>query len=493
MLRDWTLHLKVTIERDARTAVYLQIANALISEIQRGRLPTGSVLPGSRELADVLEVNRKTIVNAYEELIAQGWLMANGTKGTFVSVDLPTRPTAAEWAPLSSKRRPSGRQFPHLITAPDIPAFSPHTALISLDDGIPDTRLFPAASFARAYRTALMDAGRRGRLSYGDPRGSFRLREAISKMLNLERGLATTQDNICLTRGSQMAIYLTARIMIKRGDAMIVEDLTYPPAREAFLSAGAEIVRLRLDQNGADMDHLEEVCRHHRVRAIYLTPHHQFPTTLALRPDRRMRLLSLARRFGFAVIEDDYDHEFHFQHQPALPLASVDPSNVLYIGSMSKLLAPSLRLGYLAGPEALVERAAAEIMLLDRQGDQATEHAAAELIDAGEVRRHARRALGIYADRRDRLSTMLAAELGGSIRFRVPDGGLAFWLTFQDEGQLDQLEERAQALGLQFLPSRIFSGLTDGPRGIRMGFAALDEIEMREAVHRLRAALDASN
>jgi GntR family transcriptional regulator/MocR family aminotransferase len=152
-----------------------------------------------------------------------------------------------------------------------------------------------------------------------------------------------------------------------------------------------------------------------------------------------------------------------------------------------------LRLGYLAGPEALVERAAAEIMLLDRQGDQATEHAAAELIDAGEVRRHARRALGIYADRRGRLSTMLAAELGGSIRFRVPDGGLAFWLTFQDEGQLDQLEERAQALGLQFLPSRIFSGLTDGPRGIRMGFAALDEIEMREAVHRLRAALDASN
>lgn len=491
MLRGWTFHLKVKIDREAQTAVYLQIANALISEIQRGRLPAGTVLPGSRELARALEVNRKTIVNAYDELTAQGWLETSGTKGTFVASDLSALPDIPEDRTLTLRgHEPDPQHFRYLITAPEIPMVFHRGGLISLDDGVPDTRLFPADSFARAYRSALTEAARRGRLGYGDPRGSIRLREAMSNMLNVERGLATTPDNICLTRGSQMAIYITARILAKRGDAIVVEELTYPPAREAFRAAGAEILRLRLDEHGPDMDHLEHLCRHHRVRAIYLTPHHQFPTTLSLRPDRRLRLLTLASQFGFAVVEDDYDHEFHFQHQPSLPLASVDPGNVLYIGSMSKLLTPSLRLGYLAAPKEVVDRAAKEILLLDRQGDQATERAAAELIDTGEVRRHARKALGVYAERRHRLAAMLAAKFDGEIEFRVPDGGLAFWLKFSNPRRLDALENRSRDLGLQFLPSRSFSGTEDGPRGIRFGFAALDEIEMREALNRLRIALD---
>jgi GntR family transcriptional regulator / MocR family aminotransferase len=492
MLRGWTFHLKVTLDRQSQTAVYHQIAQALISEIQRGRLPSGSHLPGTRQLARALQVNRKTIINAYDELVAQGWLETSKAKGTLVACDLSSS------IDVQKGRPPATRSYDlewdrslYSFAAREAHVIDRRRGSIALDDGVPDTRLFPAESFARAYRSKLTEDGRRGRLTYGDPRGSLRLREAISSMLNVERGLATTSDNICLTRGSQMAIYVTARMLTKRGDAIIVEQLTYPPAREAFRLAGAEILQVRLDEHGPDMDHLEHLCRYHRVRAIYLTPLHQFPTTLSLRQDRRSRLLALATRFGFAIVEDDYDHEFHFERQTLLPLASVDPGNVLYIGSMSKLLAPSLRIGYLVAPETVVERAAKEILLLDRQGDHVIELAAAELINTGVVRRHARKALNIYAKRRLHLAAMLAEDFDDVIQFRVPDGGLAFWLEFPDTGRLDALESRKYEQGLQFLPSRSFSGTKDGPRGIRMGFASLNESEMREALVRVRLALDA--
>ncbi|MGI3899291.1 MAG: PLP-dependent aminotransferase family protein [Janthinobacterium lividum] len=489
-LREWKLNLRLDIKRGAHTAVYMQIAHAFITEIRRGRLIPGSVLPGSREMAEELGVNRKTIINVYEELVAQGWLSSAGSRGTFVSSTLPVSASKPITRRLASEGlRAEGPQFTRMTQAHTLPVVYPRTGILCLDDGTPDTRIFPAEHFARAYRSAMLVAARGGKLTYGDPRGSPILRLAVAKMLNVDRGLAATPDKICVTRGSQMAIFITARSMIRPGDAVAVEELTYPPAREAFRAAGANIVQIKMDEDGIDMRELELACRREPVRMIYTTPHHHFPTTRLLRPDRRMRLLALAEQFGFFVVEDDYDHEFHFQHQPLLPLASVDPSKVIYIGSMSKLLCPSLRIGYISAPERVIERVAREVVLIDRQGDQVTENAAAELIEAGEVRRHARKAVGIYAQRREKLAVLLRTQIGDVIDFRLPDGGLAFWLTFNDLEDLDRLEERAKEVALTFLPSRCFSGRDDGPRGIRIGFAGLNDAEMHEAVRRLKAAL----
>lgn len=490
VLREWRLNLKLNLKRRPGGApVYVQIAHGLVAEIRRGRLIAGEVLPGSREMAEELGVNRKTVVVAYDELVAQGWLTSRGTKGTFVSAKLPEpkgRPTRSGLD--GPRSRGEGPQFSRLAPPMDIPVLFPRPGLLSLDDGTPDTRLFPAESFARAYRSAMTIGGKVGKLGYGDPRGSPNLRGAISRMLNVDRGLATTPDRVCLTRGSQMAIYLVSRIMIRNGDGVVVDDLTYPPAREAFRAAGANILRVHVDDDGTDMDSLEKTCRRHRVRLVYLTPHHHFPTTVLLNPDRRLRLLGLASQFGFTIVEDDYDHEFHFQHQPLLPLASFDPL-VLYIGSMSKLLSPSLRLGYISAPEKFIERAAQEICLIDRQGDPVTEDAVAELVESGEVRRHANRVLKIYAARREKLAVMLRAELGDAVDFRLPDGGLAFWLTFAISSHLDRLEQNAPKHGLQFLPSRSFAAKEDGPRGIRVGFAGLDDAGIRDAVRRMKAAI----
>ncbi|HEX3973341.1 MAG TPA: PLP-dependent aminotransferase family protein, partial [Stellaceae bacterium] len=298
--------------------MYLQIAHALIVEIRRGRLTPGSALPGTRELAESLDVNRKTIVQAYDELTAQGWVATDRTRGTFVSSELPQigEGNNGKTQTAASRRMPEKPDFRLAGTAPALPLLLPDANLLTFDDGAPDTREVPVAALARAYRSALTRAARRNRLGYGDPRGSLELREAVSTMLNVDRGLSTTPDNICLTRGSQMAIFLTARILAGAKDTVVVEELSYPPARESFRAAGAEIVAIGLDAQGMKLEQLEEICRKKRVRAVYVTPHHQFPTTVLMKPDRRLRLLALAEQFGFAIVEDDYDHEFHFVHQP---------------------------------------------------------------------------------------------------------------------------------------------------------------------------------
>ena len=482
--------MQIRLDRSSPRAVYLQIAHALIEEIRRGRLPAGSVLPGTRELAAENGTNRKTVIKAYEELVSQGWLISKGTKGTFVSPTLPDLPLdPVEHPPAAGRSLLEGPQFKSLPASHALTALFNQPGVICLDDGVPDTRLFPAETFARSYRSGLSIAARRGRLAYGDPRGTHSLRAAISRMLNVNRGLATTPDHICLTRGSQMAIYLTTRVLLKPGDTVVMEDLSYPPARAAFRSAGARVVSVRLDENGLDVQHLEHICRRQRVRLIYVTPHHQFPTTVLLPTDRRMRLMALSEQFGFAIVEDDYDYEFHFVQKPLLPLASADPTKVLYIGSMSKLLAPSLRLGYVAAPPRVVDRLAAEILLLDRQGDQATEYAVSELIDSGELGRHARKSLRVYAERRKSAALRLREALGDQVGFRLPDGGLALWLTFTDDALLDRLESKAAANGIRMLPSRDFSGRPDGPRGLRLGFASLDAAELAEVLQRMRASM----
>jgi GntR family transcriptional regulator / MocR family aminotransferase len=489
MLRPW--NFKIAVRRGGRTAVYLQIAHALIEEIRRGRLAPGSALPGTRELAESLEINRKTVVQAYEELSAQGWLETDRTRGTFVSSELPV--VAENGGPRPPRGRMPDRPDYRLIgTAPNIPALLPEKNLLTFDDGAPDTRRIPIAALGRAYRSALAQAAQRNRLGYGDPRGVRVLREAVSTMLNVDRGLGTTPDNICLTRGSQMAIYLATRLLVGPRDCVAMEELSYPPAREAFRATGAEVLAIGLDDSGMRIDQLEDTCRKKRVRAVYVTPHHQFPTTVLLKPDRRLRLLALAEQFGFAIVEDDYDHDFHFAHQPMLPLASFDPwGKVVYIGSMSKMLSPSLRLGYIAAPKSFIDRAAAEIMMIDRQGDPATELAVAELIADGEIHRHTRKAMRLYAERRLLMERLLIDRFGDRITFALPDGGLAIWVKFTDKIDMDALMWAARAKGVNLLPGGAFAISSRSIRAIRLGFASMNAAELDTATRGLRQALDA--
>ncbi len=487
MLRPWRFSLSEGVAPRSQTPLYLQVVHALIQDIRRGRLLPGTILPSTRAMADALGVNRKTVVLAYDDLAAQGWLETSGTRGTFVSNRLPepvsvTAPGAG--ADLSRSPDFSFR------AAPEPQIVYQEGSFVTFDDGVPDHRLLQTSVLASAYRTAFQRAARIGGMTYGDPMGSKELRQLIAEMLTTHRGIVTTPDNICITRGSQMAIFLASRILLAPGDAVLVEGLSYAPARDAFAAAGAEVIGVRIDKDGIDVEEVEEWCLRRRVRAVYVTPHHQFPTTVSLKADRRSRLLDLAGRFGFAILEDDYDHEFHYESQPLLPMASYAPHRTIYIGSTSKLLLPALRVGYAAAPKEVARSIANESAVVDRQGNTLTELAVADLIKSGELRRHARKALQIYRRRRDSFAASLRTSFGDAIAFEEPDGGLAFWVQFRDSAVLDKIEENAASHGVKFLPSRCFATPPCEGRGLRLGFGSLKEAEAQEAIRQLRALAD---
>lgn len=485
MLRPWKVNLSESIDPAQGVPIYLQIIQALIRDIESGRLPSGTFLPSSRDLATRLGVNRKTVVLAFEDLIAQGWLESAGTRGTMVSTLLPG---ASSRASTPDAAEPPAHANYLFADAPPRPLAIPEGDGLKLDEGTPDGRLLPAALMTRAYRSAIQRASRDNRLHYRDPRGSALLREAIAAMLRSERGLNVHAHNICITRGSQNAIFLAAQILLQPGDAVAVEQLTYEPAIAAFRACAADIVPVRLDQEGIDVADLERICRSRSIRAVFLTPHHQFPTTVALRPERRLRVLDLARRYDFAIIEDDYDHEFHFESQPLLPMAAYAPEQVIYAGSLSKLLLPALRIGYIAAPEEVIDAIAHRVSLIDGMGNILTEDAAAELIDSGELRRHARKALRVYAGRREAFATAVDAELGDMVDYDMPHGGLAFWLRFRREADLRRLEQHAPAAGLRFASSRSYATGDEVDSGLRLGFASLTPVEAQRALRMIRGA-----
>ncbi|MFV0624412.1 PLP-dependent aminotransferase family protein [Sphingomonas sp. ac-8] len=482
MLRRLPLRLGQNIDTSRGTPAYMQIIAAIIRDIESGRLAPGTYLPSSRELAADIGVNRKTVVLAYDELIAQGWLTSAGTRGTLVSpvYPEPKRPPA--------RTTVSDRTEYRVLPPPERPlALAPGSGL-KLDEGAPDGRLFPATALATAYRDAVRATATANAFSYRDPLGLPELREAVAEMLRRQRGLNVTSDNVCITRGSQNGIFLTAQALLRPGDHVLVESLTYEPAVAAFTMLGATVHTVPLDSEGIDVAAVEALCRRHRIRALFLTPHHQFPTTVTLRPMRRLRLLDLARQFGFAILEDDYDHEFHFASQPLLPMAAYAPEHVVYISSLSKLLLPTLRIGYVVAPPSLLRSLAHGISLTDGMGNVVTEKAAADLIANGELRRHSRKVRRIYAERRLHFAQQLRDGLGSKVRFDMPNGGLAFWLRFPGRS-LDAIEARARERDLRFAASRSFMASEDAESGLRIGFASLDAAEAEKAILALSEAV----
>lgn len=466
------------------SAMFVRVAAEIVASIRRGSLQPGDRVPSTRALAAQLRVNRNTVVAAYDELIAQGYLTTRGAAGTVVSRELPER--AVRRVPVAPEGIPARPGFEMRAVEPPFAPFGDADTVYHLSGGVPDTRLVATATLARAYRRALGSRNGRSGLDYGSPHGSLRLRVAIAAMMRESRGIPATAENILIVRGSQMALDLSTRLLVRPGETVAVEELGYRPAWRAFEEAGARIAPIALDAQGLVVDELAGV----RPRCVYATPHHQYPTTVLLSQARRAALLERARRERFAVLEDDYDHEFHFEGRPVAPLAASDPhGSVIYLGTLSKILAPGLRLGFVAAPAKVIENLARLRSTVDRQGDQILEQAVAEMIEEGELQRHARKMRRAYAARRGALEHALRTHLGGVLAFELPAGGITLWARVARDVSLEAWLERARARGVAVTAARHFA--VDGkPRPfIRLAYARYDERELADAVRRLRDAL----
>jgi GntR family transcriptional regulator / MocR family aminotransferase len=489
--RSWSP--PVPLDPASATPLFLQLARAIADEVLRGRLRPGDPLPGSRTLADQLSVHRSTVVAAYAELAAQGWTRARPGGATTVaetSPDIQPRPFSSRARP--RRGIPSQPGFPlpppRLDARPDEIPSRPGT--LELWGGVPDLRLLSTAPLGRALRRAARLHGRTLLAYAAESNGHPALRQALATMLSATRGLAAGPEDLLVTHGSQMALDLVARTLLGAGDVVAVEAIGYRPAWGAFQRTGARLAPIPVDAEGLRVSALERVAGGGRLRAVYVTPHHQYPTTAVLSPRRRLALLELARRHRFAIVEDDYDHEFHYDGRPVLPLASADrDGQVIYIGTLAKILAPGLRIGFLVAPAELLRRLADERFCTDRQGNLLVEAAAAELLEDGEVARHTRRTRRIYHARRDALVASLRRHLGDSVSFSVPAGGMALWVRAARGIDVEAWRRRALEQEVMFQTGGAFTFDGSALPFVRLGFALCDERELDLAARRMARAL----
>ncbi|MDF2831661.1 PLP-dependent aminotransferase family protein [Chryseobacterium indoltheticum] len=470
----------ILINRSSEISIYMQISNQLINAIQRGFLPFGIKLPGTRALSIILNVHRNTIVAAYEELFAQGWVESLPNKGTFVigkNQEKPFQIKDFEKNNLEHYPKSTGFSFKtsNILDNP----FEYSNCEYIFNDGVPDIRLTQIDHHSRIYSSILKRKAHK--IGQYNQDGSEFFKKNLSQFLNLSRGLPISKNNLLITRSTEMSIYIVSEILLSEGDIVLVGKLSYFSVNMIFQKAGVKIQPISIDDEGINVEEVREACKKQKIRMLYLTPHHHYPTTVTLSAKRRLELLNLANEYGFIILEDDYDYDFHYDKSPILPLASADTNGmVIYIGSFGKSLVPGFRTGFIVAPENLMIEMRKYLGIIDRQGDVLMEHVLGEMIAEGEINRYLKKSLKIYQERRDYFVSLSEQNLGEYIDFQKPSGGLAVWMKWKIPVNLMQLSRNCAQNNL-FIPKTLLyqnKNLT----AMRLGFGNLNLYEMDKSI-----------
>src|SRR5690606_28211919 len=352
---------------------------------------------------------------------------------------------------------------------------------IIIDDGHPDVRLSPIDDLLKTYRSLTSKKYAIKNANIGTTQGTLKLREELVNYLSVTRGLNISVDNILITHGAQMSIYLSAQLLLGHSSKIIVGKPNYPVANKTFEETEAKIIEVNVDDKGIDTDVIERICKKEKINAVYVIPHHHYPTTVTLSVERRMKLLELSKEFSFAIIEDDYDYDYHYTSSPYLPLASANHNgNVVYIGSFSKILDPSLRMGFMIAPKNFIAQCTALRKIIDVGGDGYMQNALAALIKGGELKRHLKKAKKYYHQRRDLLDKLLKEQLGDYVYYALPTGGMAIWVKLRPAFPICQLISNTKLHIIR---------IDKEQNAFRFGFASLNETELEETVAFLKVAL----
>ncbi len=475
-----------------RTTASARIAAELRAQIAAGVLAPGAALPATRALAAERGLSRATVTTAYEQLQAEGYLDARQGARTRVAAGLAAM--AAPAAP-EARARPSVplSGFAHRLAALEAPqGRQPGRLMADFRFGDLAPADFPLLAWKRALAAAL--DRRASWLGYGAPEGSAALRAALAAYLWRARGLRCAPGQIVVVNGSQQGLDLCARIALDPGAGAVVEDPGYAMARQVFRAAGARLLPVPVDHDGLRVAALPR----DGARLAHVTPSHQFPLGGVMPAARRGALLAWARATGALVIEDDHDSEYRFDIAPIPPLAALEPAaNVIYLGTVSKTLAPSLRLGYLVLAPGLVAVFAAAKRLADRHAPSLEQEALAELIASGAYERHLRRMRRRNAERRAALLGALTARLGDRVAVTGADAGLHLVAWFRDIPRAGEamLAEAARGTGVGLYPiSPLYDpdGGAERPdcAGMVMGFGGLEPGAIAEGIRRLAGVLD---
>jgi len=476
-----TFHVSLVGRKDLCGEIYRQVRSAILDR----RLRPGDRLPPSRELARELVVARGTVTVAYERLAVEGFVEVRQGAGTFVSElaaqagrDKPTQRSSGVLQP---------RQIWESIVLPTVfdkpPQFDFRT-------GLCDASLFPDREWrqavTRALRSSTTTAG-----AYEHPAGHRDLRTAIVRHIGISRSVKASADDVIVTNGTQQAFDLLARVLLAPGDGIAVESPGYAPPKQLFKTLGIRMLGVPVDREGLVVDALP--CD---VRAVYVTPSHQYPLSVTLTLARRRALLAWAEQNNAAIIEDDYDSEFRFGERPLEPLQTLDTKGrVVYVGSFSKTMLPTLRLGFLVTPPSLRAALHKAKYVSDLHSSILAQAALARFIDDGAFARHVRRATAIYRQRHEMIADVISRDFTDHLELIPSTTGLhvSALARTMSAHQTASVTRRAAERGVavQVLSSQVLSPLAVSPLpGIMLGYGAIPTVRIEEGLRLLRACFD---
>lgn len=472
-----------SLKADGAVPVYRQLYDYLRASILSGQLPTGAPLPSIRALADELGVSRNTVLGAYDQLFAEGYLEAVGGKGTFVSRTLPEMLLTPR-GDLKRQTKPTERNHrlsersQTLLSTPTMPGLPVvHRPNQAFKTGAPALDQFPYPLWAKIV-SRQAHALHPNMLVYQDVAGYRPLREAIANHVLIARQVRCSPEQVIIVTGSQGGLYLAARVLLNTGDQAWVEDPGYIGARRALTAAGAQLVPVPVDAQGICVD--AGIARAPQARLAYLTPSHQFPLGMTLSLRRRLDLLAWAKSSGAYLLEDDYDSEFRFAGRPLAALQGLDDcESVIYVGTFSKVLFPALRLGYLIVPPGLVDAFLSFRASTDYHLPVLEQAALTDFIVEGHFVRHIRRMRALYAGRR---AALIDALKSSPIEVDAPQTGMHLIGWLPDGISDTEVAQRAAAENIRAIPLSAFALEARIRSGLLLGYASVDAHEMQRGV-----------
>ena len=472
----------VKIDRRKEDPVYIQIVYQFINAVKTKLLEDDDRLPGSRKIAEEVQVHRKTVVAALTELQEQGWVKSLPNVGTFVknpelsSAKVPTRvfQNPPEKAAFSFRKE-------FILDSP----FPEPQESLSFTDGTPDYEIVKVQELLRSYGSVLRRAKQAGGLQHITD-GNLFFRDQLSFYLNLSRGFHLSRNFLLPIAGREQVFSILSRLLIKNGDLILVEELSYFLPNMIFGQAGAQLKTVPVDKDGMKIEFIREHFKPGDIRFVFINPRSQYPTTARLSEKRKLQLLKLADAYDFIVIEDDADFEFSWAKDRSASLFRKDGGNrVIYTGAFGRFLTPGFQMNFLIGPKDLLEEARKYRDIFGKPNFM-IEKALGEIIHQGDIHRYKRKVQKVISERKESFAHLLNSQFKDQIAFSIPPSGLAFWIRFRDPFSLTQLQERSRKNGLLIPGICLYQDrrLT----ALRLGFAHLNQQDMETAIKILTEA-----
>ncbi|WP_394235295.1 PLP-dependent aminotransferase family protein [Niallia oryzisoli] len=467
-------------DRRAKKAIYKQLAEYIENGITDGTFPPDKPLPSERYLAKELEINRSTVVAAYNELVSNGLIQRNRGSGTTINKDI--------WG-ITKKRIPSWNRYieagsflPNLPVTQRIRKEAVEQKLINLASGELSEDLFPMKYLREITSTRSFI----GSLGYDHPQGNEILRNTITKHVRQFRKIDSSPSSILITSGAQQALHLVVQCLLKPGDAVAIEDPSYNYNLPIFKSAGLKPYLLSVGKSGINSNEILSLYKKHRIRMIFLNSAYQNPTGSVLNEHQRKEILEISSEYGIPVVEDDPYSLTSYTGEPVPTLKSMDAhGNVLYISSLSKIVASGLRIGWIIGPRPVIERLSDAKQQIDFGHASFTQWIANDFLESENFHSHMKRLIKELEKRRDQIVTSLRFYLNNQVEFDIPQGGIHIWCKLNKNVDETKLLEESIKRGVIYVPG---STLGSKKGFVRFTFAREDEITINEGIKRFSEA-----